>query len=73
MERALLCFRILVYLRLRFLLGAAQCDSVHNERGTADGSAPVPRNATSNTAKLSGRERPGFELLAEPIHSKASH
>lgn len=46
---------------------------MHNERGAADGSAPEPPNTTCKTTKLSGRERSGFEALAEPIHCKASH
>lgn len=46
---------------------------MHNERGTADGCAPEPPSTTCNTTEPSGRERSGFEPLAEPIHHKASH
>lgn len=66
MERALLCFQIVVYLCLGVLPGAARCDSAHNERGAAHGRAPAPPNAPRSSAG------PGGSTGRLPAHSRHS-
>lgn len=67
MERVPLCFQILVYLCLHFLLGADRNDLEHNKRGTADGNTPACRSRKTKllTLKSWEAERPCFELFAE--------